>query len=134
MMNFAMAEEEAHRAARRHQREIVSPATDRIKSEIQPAPECAVGHPITGTVVLAIEWTEHEDGFARPDGWTYAVERDRLDSEIARQKSYDSPHTYVTCSHVMHVLADDYLTNRIRAEGCVNTPRHKHAGHIATLV
>lgn len=87
-------------------------------------------------VVFFVEWTEYERDelgcSQRPDGMTYAINKDKLQTEIKRQVDLGTPDYYNRPSSVMQGLVNDALYEKIQTSesGVVNTMRSHDAGFL----
>ena len=85
-----------------------------------------------GKIILYVEWTEYERGWGqRLDGFTYALNKEQLTTEIERQATYDTPEEFSRPSTVRQGIVTDELYALIdgTTSGVINVRRH-HVGFL----
>jgi hypothetical protein len=85
-----------------------------------------------GKIIFYVQWTEYEKGWGqRPDGFTYAITKEQLATEIKRQATYDTPEEFSRPSEVRQGIVTDELYETInKTSAGVRNVAHHDAGFL----
>jgi|HigsolmetaAR202D_1030399.scaffolds.fasta_scaffold14575_3 hypothetical protein len=72
-------------------------------------------------VVYRTVWTEYERGLDRPDGVSYAFDKEFLQREIRRIKNLGEPGCYSRASEIKMCVVTDELRKKIYDNGGIYT-------------
>jgi hypothetical protein len=84
-------------------------------------------------IVYYVEWTEYERGFGqRPDGYTYAIDKEKLATEVRRYEALGDSEEFSRASIPMQGIVSDALYEEIQKKDTkvIGTLRNHHAGFL----
>jgi len=84
-------------------------------------------------IVYYVAWTEFEKGWgSRPDGCSYAIDKDKLAEEVRRQESLGDYECFSRATQPLQGIVTDALYEEIRSSksGHVSTFRNHHPGFL----